>query len=224
MEKTAVILIPENIEAPERAAEKPETAEAGKAGSGKTADKAPETEKPKAKKAPAKKAAADKAPEAGEAEKPAAKKAPAKKTAEKKTAEKKPAKKAAEKKTAEKKPAAKKKAEKKNILKLDLNEQAKEIFERAQAAGVENSYLFATTFKRYQEHIEHLQALQKAIGAEGMMVHKEYVKGRKNLYVNPAVNAYNSTASAADKTAKLLLDIIAPIIPEEEEKDDFDRF
>lgn len=120
-------------------------------------------------------------------------------------------------------------ATKKNVVsKEDLEKQAEEILRKAQDKGVEHSYMFVTTFQRYKEHIEHLQELQKAIKSEGMMVTKEYVKGRRNLYVNPAINAYNSTASAADKTAQLLLKyIVAPLSesPSSEDfKDEFDRF
>lgn len=94
---------------------------------------------------------------------------------------------------------------------VNLNKQAKEILRKAKEKGVENSYMFVTTFERYMEHIKHLKELQKVIKKEGTMVTKEYVKGRANIYVNPAINAYNSTAGAADKTAQLLLKyIVAP--------------
>lgn len=106
-------------------------------------------------------------------------------------------------------------AEKKDgkvVLKVDLNEQAKIILEKAQEKGVEHSFLFVTTFQRYKEQISHLVELEKIIKEEGMLVEKEYVKGRKNLYMNPAINAYNSTAGAADKTAQLLIRyIVAPL-------------
>lgn len=108
---------------------------------------------------------------------------------------------------------------------VDLNAQAKEILKKATARGVEHSFMFVTTFKRYQEHIAHLVALQKAIKDEGTMVTKEYVKGRANLYVNPAVAAYNQTAGAADKTAQLLLRyIVAPLNSADESGDEFDLF
>lgn len=111
------------------------------------------------------------------------------------------------------------------VIKVDLNAQAREILEKAQAKGVEHSFMFVTTFKRYQEHIMHLAELQKAIASEGTMVTKEYVKGRANIYVNPAINAYNSTANAADKTAQLLLRyIVAPLSGGGESGDDFDLF
>lgn len=95
---------------------------------------------------------------------------------------------------------------------VDLNEQAREILKKATEKGVEHSFMFVTSFERYMEHIKHLQELQKVIKEEGTMVTKEYVKGRANIYVNPAINAYNSTAGAADKTAQLLLKyIVAPL-------------
>jgi len=85
--------------------------------------------------------------------------------------------------------------------------------------------MFVTTFKRYQEHIAHLADLEKAVKAEGTMVTKEYVKGRGNLYVNPAISAYNQTAGAADKTAQLLLKyIVAPLSAGGEAGDEFDLF
>ena len=85
--------------------------------------------------------------------------------------------------------------------------------------------MFITTFARYQEHINHLKELEAAIRANTMMVEKEYVKGRKNLYVNPAVSAYNQTARAADTTAQLLLKyIVQPLSGGGESGDEFDIF
>ncbi len=116
-----------------------------------------------------------------------------------------------------------------NVVKVDLNEQARQILEKASAKGVEHSFMFITAFSRYNELIKHLTELQKAIAEEGTLVTKEYVKGRKNLYVNPAVNAYNATAAAADRTAQLLLRcIIQPLSDGEGEGegggDEFDIF
>lgn len=116
-------------------------------------------------------------------------------------------------------------AEKKNIMKVDLNAQAKAILEKAQEKGVEHSFMFITSFKRYQESIAHLQELQKAIDEDGMLVTKEYVKGRGNLYTHPALKAYNATAATADRTAQLLLKcIIQPLNNGESEDDPFDSF
>lgn len=106
-----------------------------------------------------------------------------------------------------------------------LEEQAKEILKQAETQHKEQNFMFVTTFDRYMEHIRHLRALQQAINDEGVLVTKEYVKGRKNLYVNPAVSTYNATAGAADKTAQLLLKyIVAPPAEEADQGDPFDRF
>ena len=57
-----------------------------------------------------------------------------------------------------------------STIKVDLNAQAREILKKATEKGVEHSFMFVTTFKRYQEHITHLAELQKAILEEGTMV------------------------------------------------------
>lgn len=89
-----------------------------------------------------------------------------------------------------------------------LEEQAAEIISMAEDAGVQENYFFVTTFKRYQVQIGILSQLEESMAKDGMLVKKEYVKGRKNLYSNPAVNAYNRTADSANKTVQTLMRII----------------
>ena len=89
-----------------------------------------------------------------------------------------------------------------------LTEQAKEILRIAEESGVQSNFFFITTFKRYQVQINVLNELEKTINDEGMLVKKEYVKGRKNLYTNPAVAEYNKTTDSANKTVATLLKII----------------
>lgn len=104
------------------------------------------------------------------------------------------------------------------------NRLAKDIIEKAKAAGKDDDFLFLTTLQRYLDHITHLEELQEAIEANGTMVTKEYVKGRGNLYVNPAVQCFNSTAQAADKTAALLMKLVAPALSDSSGGDAFDNF
>ena len=75
------------------------------------------------------------------------------------------------------------------MAKIDLTEQAKEILKIAEDAGVQSNFFFVTTFKRYQVQLNILSDLEKAIKEDGMTVTKEYVKGRKNVYSNPASNS-----------------------------------
>lgn len=90
----------------------------------------------------------------------------------------------------------------------NLKEQAEEIKRMAEESGVQSNYFFVTTFERYQVQLEILDALKESIEQEGMLVSKEYVKGRKNLYTNPAVSDYNRTTDSANKTVATLMRII----------------
>lgn len=94
------------------------------------------------------------------------------------------------------------------MAKMTLNEQAKEIMRIAEESGVQSNFFFLTTFKRYEVQLNILTELEKVIKAEGMLVDKEYVKGRKNLYSNPAVQDYNRTTDSANKTVATLMRII----------------
>lgn len=91
---------------------------------------------------------------------------------------------------------------------INLNEQAKEILKIAEESGVQSNFFFLTTFKRYQVQLSILAELEHTLKEEGMLVSKEYVKGRKNLYENPAVSAYNKTTDSANKTVATLMKIL----------------
>lgn len=95
-----------------------------------------------------------------------------------------------------------------NKVKKNLKAQAKEIIRIAEEGGVQSNYFFVTTFNRYQVQLTILEQLEKAIYDEGMQVTKEYVKGRKNVYSNPAIQDYNRTTDSANKTVSTLMKII----------------
>lgn len=92
--------------------------------------------------------------------------------------------------------------------KINLQEQANEIIRIAEESGVQSNFLFVTTFKRYQVQLNILNQLEKSMKDDGMLVTKEYVKGRKNLYTHPAVSDYNRTTDSANKTVATLMRII----------------
>ena len=91
--------------------------------------------------------------------------------------------------------------------KLSLKEQAEEIISIAEKYGVEQNFLFITTFKRYQVQLNILTELEKKIKEDGALVTKEYVKGRGNLYTHPAIGEYNKTATSANQTVATLIKI-----------------
>ena len=104
--------------------------------------------------------------------------------------------------------------------KKTLKAQEKEILTLAEQQGVRSNYFFRTTFERYQTQLEILEELEKALKEEGMLVSKEYVKGRKNLYTNPAVSEYNRTTDSANKTVSTLIRIIRSFSADEGDDED----
>ena len=91
------------------------------------------------------------------------------------------------------------------MAKLTLNQQAAEILRIAEESGVQSNFFFVTTFKRYQVQLNILNELQKSMDKDGVLVTKEYVKGRENVYSHPAVADYNRTTDSANKTVTTLM-------------------
>ena len=106
--------------------------------------------------------------------------------------------------------------------KISLQEQAEEIIRIAEESGVQSNFFFITTFKRYQVQLNILNELEKAMKDDGMLVSKEYVKGRKNLYTHPAVAEYNKTTDSANKTVSALMRIIKGFNVEKQEEPEED--
>jgi len=94
------------------------------------------------------------------------------------------------------------------MAKMDLNKQANEILRIAEESGAQSNFFFVTTFKRYQVQLTILNDLERSLKEDGMTVTKEYVKGRKNLYSNPAISDYNRTTDSANKTVATLMRIL----------------
>lgn len=108
----------------------------------------------------------------------------------------------------------------KRTTKKTLDQQAEEIIRIAEEAGVQTNYFFLTTFRRYQTQISVLNKLEEIIAESDTLVTKEYVKGRENLYTNPAITEYNRTTDSANKTVSTLIRIINGFRQEDEERDE----
>ena len=108
-----------------------------------------------------------------------------------------------------------------------LNEKAKEILRLAEERGVEENFLFLTSFRRYVTQINILHDLEEVIENNETLVTKEYVKNRENIYVHPAIGEFVKTAGSADRTAALLLKIIENFQKDKDTEataDGFDEF
>ena len=99
----------------------------------------------------------------------------------------------------------------------NLEKQAAEVLRIAQEHGVEQNFLFLTTFQRYQVQLTILNNLKEKIEEDGALVTKEYVKGRENIYTHPAIGEYNKTSTAANQTVATLIKIIKSLRNGEDE-------
>ena len=101
-----------------------------------------------------------------------------------------------------------------------LKRQAAEILRRAEETGTERNFFFVTTFKSYMFQLEMLDKLEASINELGTLVTKEYVKGRENIYTNPAIDKYNSTADSAKKAVSTLIKIIKSFETDDKDGED----
>ena len=88
--------------------------------------------------------------------------------------------------------------------------------------GVEDCYLLKTTLSRYEEQTKIADMLKRCIDEHGEYLKKEYVKGRENLVLNPAIGEYNRTSNAINQTGNALIKIITAIQKETEEIEDIE--
>ena len=94
--------------------------------------------------------------------------------------------------------------------KININEYADKILEKAISDDAdEQSLLFITTFNAFKVQTQILDDLAQKIEEMDALVTKEYVKGRQNIVVNPAITEYNKTASARNNTVTTLIKIMS---------------
>jgi len=107
---------------------------------------------------------------------------------------------------------------------ITLKMRAKKILDRAREKGDEQALLFETIFQQYLETLDHRQKLRDAIVKDGTTVTKEYVKGRQNIYVHPALAAYAQQGKLLLNTAQTLMTLIREKIADADDQDEFDLF
>lgn len=107
--------------------------------------------------------------------------------------------------------------------KTDFAQLKQNLLAEAQKKGLTENYNFMTTFDRYTKQCEIIEKLSAVIEKDGELVTKEYVKGRENVYIHPAIKELNNTSNAANNTISALLKLLATVEPVEEQ-DDLDAF
>ena len=107
--------------------------------------------------------------------------------------------------------------------KVDFALLRERLLEEASKSGLTENYQFMTTFDRYTKQCDLIEKLSKVIREDGELVTKEYVKGRENIYIHPAIRELNNTINSANNTVATLLKILANV-KISEEADALDEF
>ena len=87
-------------------------------------------------------------------------------------------------------------------------EALEKLKELAKAKGLQDNVLFTSTVDIYDTQLKILEALAKEIEENGPTVSREYVKGRVNIVINPAIQMYNNTSNSISKTTATITSII----------------
>ena len=104
----------------------------------------------------------------------------------------------------------------------NVKELAKGIMVEATKCGLDNDASFLTSYHLLEVQIEMLDALEKSFKEDGATTTKEYVKGRENIYVHPAVDKYTKTSDSAFNKILKLRDMLKNDC--NEDNDNFDDF
>ena len=78
----------------------------------------------------------------------------------------------------------------------------------AEEKGVSENALFLQTLKNYETLQLAIAKIDEIIKSDEVMVSKEYVKGRENIYLNPGIKELSKLVEASNKTLDKLLQII----------------
>lgn len=77
--------------------------------------------------------------------------------------------------------------------------------------NVADNPLFVSAAKQYMVQMKIIDSIEKILGEADLIVSKEYVKSRENVYSHPLVKELPKHADSANKTLGVMLDIITKL-------------
>ena len=82
------------------------------------------------------------------------------------------------------------------------------------------NYMYMNSLERYKDLKKLIDTIQKKIDEEGVIIKKEYIKGRENLVVNPLINELNKLTETSNKMIITLIKLKKHICEVENESND----
>lgn len=97
-----------------------------------------------------------------------------------------------------------------------------EIIKMAKDYGVDNNALFISAAKQYAVQMRVIKDIEGILSGGELLVSKEYVKSRENVYSHPLVKELPKHSDSANKTLAIMLDIITKLGKKPEVKEEPD--
>ena len=86
-----------------------------------------------------------------------------------------------------------------------------ELLKMAMEYGVDKNALFVSAAKQYTVQMKIIDSIEKILSDADLIVSKEYVKSRENVYSHPLVKELPKHADSANRTLASMLDIISKL-------------
>lgn len=86
----------------------------------------------------------------------------------------------------------------------EYRENRKKLFAAVENLSIGDRILFYELFEIFETHVGICKQLIKEIKGDGVIIEKEYVKGRPTIVAHPAITNYNASTKAMNTTASQL--------------------
>lgn len=98
-----------------------------------------------------------------------------------------------------------------------------ELMKMAADYGVQDNALFVSAAKQYGVQMRIIDSIEKILSDGDLLVSKEYVRSRENVYSHPLVKELPKHADSANRTLGTMLDIITKLGRKAEKKSEIDE-
>lgn len=86
-----------------------------------------------------------------------------------------------------------------------------QLIKMAKEYGVDKNALFLSAAKQYDVQMRMIEQIESILNDGELLVSKEYVKSRENVYSHPLVKELPKHADSANRTLNTMLDIIVKL-------------
>ena len=87
---------------------------------------------------------------------------------------------------------------------MEYKRNRKKLFELVEGLSIGDRMLFDELFDVFETHVGICKQLKNEMKNDGVIIEKEYVKGRPTIVAHPAITNYNASSKALNSTVSQL--------------------